>query len=177
MANTAKKTNTLKISHAHELKLLRKIVEITNSEMDLQVVLKEVVDIMTEMTKADSVFIYLFDQSKQNLVLMASKIPHKKELGKINLKAGEGVTGWVAKENKPVAIKRHAYRDPRFKSLDVLPEDKYEAFLSVPIIYQAKAIGVINVQHKKPHEYATGTVNLIHTIAKQVGGVIENARL
>ena len=177
MANTAKKTNTLKISHAHELKLLRKIVEITNSEMDLQVVLKEVVDIMTEMTKADSVFIYLFDQSKQNLVLMASKVPHKKELGKINLKAGEGITGWVAQENKPVAIKKNAYKDKRFKNFDVLPEDRYEAFLSVPIIHKNNAIGVVNIQHKKTHAYPSATIGLIALIAKQISGAIEHARL
>ena len=108
---------------------------------------------------------------------MASKTPHKEELGKINLRIGEGITGWVAKESKPVAIKENAYKDPRFKGFDVLPEDKYEAFLSVPVIYKGKAIGVINVQHKNPNEYTPNTVDLIATIAKQVGGVIEHARL
>ena len=105
MVTKKAKNNRLNISQAQELKILRKIVEITNSELDLSVVLKEVVGVMTEATKADSVFIYLFDDKKKNLFLMASKTPHKKELGKVNLKAGEGITGWVARENKPVAIK------------------------------------------------------------------------
>jgi signal transduction protein with GAF and PtsI domain len=167
----------LVISPAEELKILRRIADITSSELDLKWILNEIVKIVTEFTTADSVFIYLFDDKKENLVLMASKIPHQKELGKVILRAGEGITGWVAKENKPVAIKKNAYKDHRFKSFDVLPEDLYEAFLSVPIIYQAKAIGVVNVQHRKPHEYADNTINLITTIAKQIGGVIENARL
>jgi signal transduction protein with GAF and PtsI domain len=167
----------LVISPAEELRILRRIADITSSELDLKWILNEIVKIMTEFTNADSVFIYLFDDKKENLVLMASKIPHKKELGKVVLRAGEGITGWVAKENKPVAIKKNAYKDHRFKSFDVLPEDLYEAFLSVPIIYQGKAIGVVNVQHRKPHEYADNTTNLITTIAKQIGGVIENARL
>ena len=171
------KNKKLHISGAQELKILRTIVDITSSELDLNWILKEIVKIVTEITKADSVFIYLFDHKKEHLVLMASKIPHEKVLGKINLKAGEGITGWVARENKPVAIKANASHDPRFKSFDVLPEDRYEAFLSVPIVYKANTIGVVNVQHKKPHDYAENTVNLIHTIAKQVGGVIENARL
>ena len=162
-------------NHTDELRILRKIVEITHSETELSGILQEVVKIVTESTKADSVFIYLFDEKKENLVLMASKTPHKKELGKINLRVGEGITGWVAKENKPVAIKKNAYKDPRFKNFDVLPEDKYEAFLSVPIIYKSKAIGVINVQHKKPYDYQIGLTNLISVIAKQIGGVIENA--
>jgi len=167
----------LVISQADELKILRNIVEISSSELDLSGVLNEVVKIVTDATNADSVFIYLFDERKENLILMASKIPHKTELGKINLKTGEGITGWVAKENKPVSINKNAYRDSRFKSFDVLPEDRYEAFLSVPIIYKGKAIGVINVQHKKPHDYSIITINLIKTIATQMGGVIEHARL
>jgi len=174
--STAKNTRS-NISQAEELKILRTITDITSSEFDLYWILKEVVKIVTEMTKADSVFIYLFDEKKENLVLMASKTPHMKELKKIALKVGEGITGWVAKENRPVAIRDNAYQDPRFKNLDVLPEDKYEAFLSVPVLYKGKTIGVINVQHKKPHAYAPRTINLIQTIGKLVGGVIENALL
>ena len=44
---------------------------------------------------------------------MASKTPHKRELGKVNLGIGEGITGWVAQENKPVAIGKRAYQDTR----------------------------------------------------------------
>jgi signal transduction protein with GAF and PtsI domain len=170
-------TKKLRVSSTEELKILRTVVDIASSELDLQLILQEVVKIVTEMTKADSVFVYLFDERKENLVLMASKTAHKKELGHVVLKIGEGITGWVAKENKPVAIKNHAYKDPRFKNFDVLPEDRYEAFLSVPIIYKAKAIGAVNVQHKRQHDYSTSTVNLIESISKQVGGVIEHARL
>lgn len=177
MSKTPLKNKRLNISSDKEIKILRRIVDITCSDLDLSGILNEVVGIVNEMTKADSVFIYLFDDKKRLLVLMASKTPHKKELGRIHLKAGEGITGWVAQENQPVAIERDACQDARFKHFNVLPEDKYEAFLSTPIIYKGKVSGVINVQHKKPHEYAGNTINLINTIAKQVGGVIEHARL
>lgn len=166
-----------KLNQAEEIRVLRKIVDITTEDLDLSLILNDVVKIMTEFANADSVFIYLFDEQEKHLVLMASKTPHKRELGKVNLGIGEGITGWVAQENKPVAIGKRAYQDPRFKSFDVLPEDRYEAFLSVPIIYKGKAIGVINIQHKKPHVYQETFVSLITSIAKQVGGVIEQARL
>ena len=177
MPTKTKQKPSLKISQNEELKILRKIVDLASSDFELNHVLNEVVKIVNDIGQADSVFVYLFDEKKKVLILMASKTPHKKELGQITLKAGEGVTGWVAKENKAVAIKKSAYRDPRFKSFDVLPEDQYEALLAVPIIYKGKVSGVINVQHKKTHEYAPGTVTLMETIAKQVGGIIEHARL
>lgn len=173
-----KKTNKkLNVSQSQELNILRRIVEITNSEFDLKWTLDEVVKVTNDMTKADSIFIYLLDETRRNLTLMASKTPHAGELGKINLKEGEGIAGWVAKENKAVAIKENAYKDSRFKCFDVLPEDRYEALLSVPIVYKGKATGVVNIQHKKPHEYGENTVKLISIIAKQIGGVIEHARL
>lgn len=171
------KNKKLNVSAAEELKILRTIVDIASSELDLLLTLQLIVKIVTEITSADSVFIYLFDDKKENLVLMASKTSHKKELGRLELKVGEGITGWVAKENLPVAIKAKAYKDPRFKGFDVLPEDRYEAFLSVPIIYKGKAIGVVNVQHKREQDYSQTTMNLLEMIAKQVGGVIDHARL
>lgn len=175
MPNTINKK--LNINPNQEIAVLRKIVEITNSELDLNMVLEEIVSIVTMITNADSVFIYLFDDKKKNLVLLASKTPHKKELGKVNIKVGEGITGWVAKENKTVVISRNAYQDKRFKNFSVLPEDRYEAFLSVPIVYKGRAIGVVNIQHKEAHEYASSTTDLIALIAKQISGVIEHARL
>ena len=175
MPNTINKK--LNINPNQEIAVLRKIVEITNSELDLNMVLEEIVSIVTMITNADSVFIYLFDDKKKNLVLLASKTPHKKELGKVNIKVGEGITGWVAKENKTVVINRNAYQDKRFKNFSVLPEDRYEAFLSVPIVYKGRAIGVVNIQHKEAHEYASSTMDLIALIAKQISGVIEHARL
>ena len=171
------RSSKIDVVEAEEFKILRTIVDITCAELDLKGTLKEVVQIVNTTMTADSVFVYLFDEQKENLILMASKTPHQKELGRVTLKVGEGITGWVAKENKPVAINQNAYEDPRFKSFDILPEDKYAAFLSVPIIYKGKAIGVVNVQHKKPFEYTSTQVHLLVSIAKQVGGVIEHARL
>jgi len=172
---TAKKIP--KISPENELKILRQIVDLTSSDMDLSRTLSEVLRIVNLTAGSDSVFIYLVDVKKRILTLRASKTPHTEELGKIILKMGEGITGWVAQQNKPVAINSNAYRDPRFKTFDILPEDKYEAFLGVPIIYKARVIGVINLQYKKAREFDDKIVDLVNTIAKQVGGVIEHARL
>ena len=174
---TSSKKRTVQISQSQELASLRKIVDLTSSGLDLGAVLSEVVKIVNEITQADSVFIYLANEKAKSLILMASKISHFKELGTVTLKIGEGITGWVAREGTEVHIKEGAYRDKRFKGFDILPEDKYEAFLSVPIVYKKKVTGVINIQHKRPYQHAPQTVNLLSTIAKQVGGLIENARL
>ena len=118
MKRAASSHNKLHTSQAQEVRILRKIVEITHSGLDLNLILNDAVKLVTDFTRADSVFIYLFDEKKQNLILRASKTPHRKELGHVALKQGEGITGWVAQESKPVAISKNASRQAAF--LDIL---------------------------------------------------------
>lgn len=155
------------------------LYEVANSvhSLELSQVLAEIVRIASAVTHGDSVLIYLVDPASQTLTLRASKNPHKTLLTKITLKVGEGITGWVAAEKKPVAIARGAKKDPRFKLFRSLPEDTFEAFLSVPILIKREVVGVINVQHKKEHDHTAMEMNLLTAMGKLVGGVVANARL
>ena len=112
------------------------------------------------------------DETGENLVLRASKNPHPRLIGKIAMRVGEGITGWVAKEVSLSLFARHASKDPRFKVFHTLPEDKYEAFLSVPIVAPPtdRVIGVINVQHRKAHRHSENEMTLLSIIGHQVGG-------
>src|SRR5215510_6878415 len=161
-----------------ELRILHQISQFISSTLDLDQVLRQIVDLVIDVTHGDACLIYLLDTAGENLVLRASKNPHPRLIGKIAMRVGEGITGWVAKEVQPVAIARHASKDPRFKLFHTLPEDKYEAFLSVPIIAPTdRVIGVINVQHRKAHRHSDREKALLSIIGHQVGGAIENARL
>ncbi len=171
------KSTRVNVSQSQENVILKRIVEITNSEMHLNLVLEEIIKVIDELANPDSIFIYLNEEKRKILTFLASKIPHKKELGNINIKCGEGITGWVAKNAKTVAINNKAYEDIRFKPVEILPEDSYEAFLSIPIMHKGRVVGVINLQHKDAHVYTKKTVGLIELIAKQIGGVIVNAKL
>lgn len=174
----AQPSNTLKDKLAQrEIKILRQITDSIAYNLDPEEVLKEIVDVVYQETNADSVFVYVFDEESGKLVLQASKNPHPNLLGKITLKLGEGITGWVAEHKKPVEIEKSASDDPRFKFFHNIPEDRYEAFLSLPITFRSKLIGVINIQYRNPQKHTKDQINLLSTIAKQVGGAIENARL
>jgi len=160
-----------------ELDVLQRITESISSNLDLNQVLKEIVEMVFELTHADATLIYLLSDAHDELILRASKNPHPKLIGRIRLEIGEGITGWVAKERRLVAISRDAEDDPRFKFFQRLPEDRYQAFISVPVIRKGNFIGVLNIQHKEPHEHSKGEIALLTTIGHQVGSAIDNARL
>ena len=160
-----------------EVEVLHRISESISSTLDLEAVLKHIVEVVVEVTKADSCLLYLISFNRDELVLRASKNPHPKLIGRTSLGLGEGITGWVAQEKVPVVIPRNASDDPRFRFFHNLPEDRYQAFVSLPIVTKGNVVGVINVQHKRTKRYQEAELALLSTIANQVGGAIENARL
>ena len=160
-----------------QLALLHRISGIVSSDMSLQKMLGELIGLVVGVTNCDACLAYLLEPSRAEIVLCASQLPHAREIGKIRLKIGEGVTGWVAKHQSVVALSSRAWGDPRFKSFASLPEDTYEAFLSVPLISSGQIIGVINVHHKDPREHTREEVALLIYVAEQMGGAIAKTRL
>jgi len=136
-------------------------------DMNLADAFGEVVSLVVEFMNCDSCLLYLVED--QELVLCASNNPQPDTIGKVRLRLGEGLTGWVARERRFVSISREAYLDPRFKRFSDLPEDTFEAFLSAPVIIRNRVAGVINVQHREPHFHTGGEMELLTTVGEQVG--------
>ena len=130
--------------------------------------LSQLMKLILKFVPVDSCFIYIYDETENDLILMASKKPHVNQLGKIKLKKGEGITGWVAEKQKTVVLNKKSYKDKRFKSFNELPEDMYEAFLSVPITYKSGSIGVINLQNKNKYVFKKEQIETLEAIVKIV---------
>lgn len=141
----------------------------------LHEVLARILELATAAVRCDSCFIYVLEG--EELVLRASKNPHAEVLDRLALPVGQGITGWVAEHREPVVIARKAFLDSRFRLFNELPEDRYEAFLSVPLLCRARTIGVITLQHRKPHIHTKREIQAISLIGFLVGAEIEMARL
>ena len=157
-----------------EADALREIGQAIGSMANIDEMLKIVADIVVQVTGTDLCLIYLLDDSGRELVLRGASGPTKNIVGKIRLKMGEGVTGWVAQQNTPAVINREAWRDERFKPVPNLSQDSYQSMLSVPLKGIDEVVGVINVRTNPPHEYAEVQVSLLDSIARQVGGAVAN---
>lgn len=158
-----------------QLQMLQNISRLMVRKMTLSELLQEVVALVKGATAADSCLIYLHDGDE--MVLCASDSPHPAQIGHIRLKFGEGITGWVAKERRMVAISQGANKDPRFRVFHDLPEDAFEAFLSVPVIVRGEVVGVINVQHRQMHRHTGSELEMMLTAGEQVGCVIVLAEM
>jgi len=138
-------------------------------------VLSRVVEFASALVKCDSCLVYVLEGDE--LVLRASKNPHPEVVDRLKLRVGQGITGWVAEHREPVTIPEKAAHDPRFQFFHELPEDSYEAFLSVPLTCRGRVVGVINLQHRRHHVYRRREIRMISTVGFLVGAEIELARL
>ena len=127
-----------------QVELLHQISNIVSSNLTLEKMLQELIGLAVEVTDCDACLVYLVDRNRKEIVLRASQLPHTREIGHIRMKMGEGITGWVAQNKSVVALGANAAADSRFKSFQKLPEDTYQAFLSVPLVNAGELIGVPN---------------------------------
>src|SRR5579864_7808064 len=111
-------------------------------------VLSRVVEFASALVKCDSCLVYILEG--QELVLRASKNAHPDVVDRLKLRVGQGITGWVAEHHEPVAISERASQDARFQFFHELPEDSFEAFLSVPLMCRGRVVGTMNLQHRRP---------------------------
>lgn len=158
------------------LEILHQISKIVSSGLDLDDMLRELVRLTVDVTSCDACLIYLAEADGE-VVLRASQLPHAAEIGNIRIKAGEGVTGWVAEHRSVVALRSHAAADKRFKNFPALVEDTYEALLSVPLVSGGDVIGVINVHHKQEHAHTPEEAGLLTFLGEQMGGAVAKSRL
>ena len=171
-----KTTTTLAdVTEKSDIDLIHEIGSRIAAADPLHAVLGRVVDLVSTLVLCDSCFLYVLEEDA--LVLRASKTPHPDVVDRLTLRVGQGITGWVAEHRHPVAVGRNAFDDPRFKTFNELPEDRYQAFLSVPVLSRGKLVGVINLQHRTPHEHSSREIQVISTIGFLVGAEIEMARL
>ena len=91
-----------------QVALLHRISSIVSSDQDLESILHELVTLTMNVTNSDACLVYLIDHGTNEIVLRASQLPHDAEIGKVRLKMGEGITGWVAVHNSVVALAKNA---------------------------------------------------------------------
>jgi phosphoserine phosphatase RsbU/P len=85
---------------------------------------------------------------------------------------GDGLVGYAARHRQAVLVP-DVSKDPRYILLN--PETRSE--LAVPLIYQDKVIGVLDLEHTKRGFFTDDHQRTVTTLAAQVAIAIENARL
>ena len=158
------------------LRLLSEVAAAVTATLDLAEVLARVAGAVATALDADACFVY---ELQGDALVLASSVGGRVSPGSSTprLALGEGVTGHAAMTRTPLAIERDAHLDTRFRRLEGLDETAYASILAVPVLARDRLVGALNVRTIAPRAYAESEVELLLTIAAQVGQAIEHAQL
>ncbi|HSI80040.1 MAG TPA: GAF domain-containing protein [Solirubrobacterales bacterium] len=152
------------------------MIQTVGSSLDLERVLRGIVDIATDATACHACFIYFLDGER--LVLRAASPRYSHLVGRIEMGIDQGLTGWVARTKTAEFLRENALEDPRMYYVPELEEERFQSMVAVPVLAKTgDVIGVIVLHTEAPREFEGEVLNfLVHT-ASLVGGAIENAQL
>ena len=121
--------------------------------------------------------LYLFDAQRERLVLRATVGLEQESVGKVSMRVNEGLVGLVVEHGQPVTV-ADAISHPRYKYFPETGEERYHAFLGVPVQDgRQKPIGVMVVQTLRSRKFGPGEVRLLKTAANQVAQILSHFRL
>ncbi|MDP3940246.1 MAG: phosphoenolpyruvate--protein phosphotransferase [Deltaproteobacteria bacterium] len=158
------------------MRTILEIGKLITGSHELHRVLQGVVSKVSSVMGTDVASLYLLDSARNELVLASTKGLSPQSVGQVRMKIGEGLTSLCVERMRPVAVP-DAKRHPRYKFFPETHEEKYRAFLAVPLIDKHRPVGALVVQTRESREFTRDEVNLLSAIATQVVGVVENARL
>src|SRR5205823_4719178 len=117
----------------------------------------------------------ILDEKTNELVFDVALGEAGKELKTIRLKVGEGIAGWVAKEQKPQIVNDPG-KDPRWaRKADQKTKFVTRSILCVPMLYQGQLLGVVQTINKKGSEgFTEDDMVILGAFASQTAVAIQN---
>ncbi|MEL0028792.1 MAG: GAF domain-containing protein, partial [Perlucidibaca sp.] len=139
------------------LEVLRRIVQEVDSAPSFQAALDVLVRSVREATGTEVCSVYLLDDRTERLVLMANEGFNPESVGVVSMTFDEGLVGLCASREEPINL-QDAASHPRYRYFPETGEERYNAFLGVPIMYRRKVLGVLVVQQRETRRVDEGEV-------------------
>ncbi|CNK87395.1 fused phosphoenolpyruvate-protein phosphotransferase PtsP/GAF domain [Yersinia pseudotuberculosis] len=120
--------------------------------------------------------IYLADNDRRCYYLMATRGLKKPRGRTITLAFDEGIVGLVGRLAEPINL-ADAQSHPSFKYVPQVKEERYRAFLGVPVIYRRQLLGVLVVQQREHRQFDESEESFMVTLATQLAGILSQSQL
>ena len=181
---TLRQINTELNARIEELSTLNRITQTISSSLDLQEILDEMVQTMTELLHAQGSVIGLFNATATEMTILAHAVNRhvrKVSLEGVVLRADDFQDSFITHlfAQRQSLVIAHAQNHPQTTFLhDILRGRQVQGLLLVPLQARNHIIGLIVITTAEENRaFTPEDVALAETIAGQIAGIIENARL
>ena len=161
-----------------QVRLFYQIGQKLASSLDLQQVLREIIELTTVVLNAEAATLFLLDEERHELVFAIPTGEKGALLQEFRIPADQGVAGWVVATGQPALI-NDVRSDPRFlHEVDNETGFVTRNLLCVPLQYQGRIIGALETLNKhSPRGFTNEDLQWLTTLATHAAVAVENARL
>lgn len=156
------------------LKVLKRIVQEVTAAQQLSEALGILVQQINKAINAEAVSVYLIDTKHAEYVLIATEGLNKQAESRVRVALDNGLIGQVGRREEPINLE-DAPSHPDFYHHSLLGEERFKAFLGVPIIQHRKLYGVLIIQQTEQRCFDDMEESFLITLAAQLGGIIAHA--
>jgi signal transduction histidine kinase len=158
-------------SRLERLQLLYQVSNVIHSTLEAQEALQLIVSEGVRLVGASSASVVLINPTSEFLEIHASQnLPSSAR--KLQLRVGEGITGWVARHGKPARV-GDVSQDPRY----VAARRGVKSELAVPLEVNGETRGVLNMDSDRADAFSADDQELLQALAVQAAKVIQNTWL
>jgi signal transduction histidine kinase len=161
---------------AQKLSSLFTIGQTIISTIDLEEVLNKVTEEAAKLTDTKICSLMLLNEKKEELAIRSVYGGSERYIRKPNLPVRQSLLGQVVLKRQPLLVldvkRSEAYRHP-----EIAQEEGLCSLLSVPMIFQDKVIGILNVYSSTLRPFTKEEVDVLSALASLSAMAIENTRL
>lgn len=140
-------------------------------------ILSQTIDLIAQVLDVQIVSLMLIDKKTQEMRITVAKGLSQEIIDKARKKVGEGIAGWVAKEEKPLLIKDVSH-DAVFRESRFFTQYTTKSLMCAPLKIRDQVVGVLNANNKTGGEsFTDADFSLFITFSCLVSLVLENMEL
>lgn len=161
-----------------ELALMRALIEATSRDPTVEPLAAVAARMIIDTTGADVCFVHVLDDGDRSLTLAGATPPYDKEVGRVQLPLGAGISGWVASHREAVVITEDKEADARYVPIAAFSTSGFTSMVSVPMETDPGGlVGELSVYTVERRQFTPRDVELLRVIGRLIAGALHQARL
>ncbi|NBD36756.1 MAG: GAF domain-containing protein [Chloroflexi bacterium] len=163
--------------NARELAALNSATHAMASNLDLDTVLKQVIQEVNVLLETEDASVLLYDSAADELVFSALANPDYQMLIGHRLSAKEGIAGQVMQHQEPILIADAQDHRSFYRGIDEVTGLTTRSLIAVPLMGKGQVIGVIEVINKIHGTFNAHDLEILKAFSSSAAISLENARL